>query len=109
METTSIINQGEKTLAFFEDETNLKLTPRIDRGYPIVNGHAKPLLSLRMHEDGSCSVRIGNRWIHDLWPDKRLQLLASVRRYNGNGNGGSFREERFLTKEELCAWLNNQT
>jgi len=91
METTF---KDTGTQSLFEDEASLKLTPEIDRGYPIVNGRAVPLLSLRMHADGSASIRVGHLWLHGLWPDKRLQLLAAVRRYNGtgagNGNGGSY-------------------
>jgi len=98
METTVLSNQDARSLALFGPEDNpelvpaLRLTPALDRVYPIVDGQAIPLLTLRMHEDGTASIRVGHRWLHNLWPDKRLQLLTSVRRYNGhngNGNDGS--------------------
>jgi hypothetical protein len=84
MKTTSL-DTNEETLALFEDEASLKLTPAIDRGYPIINGRAVPLVSIVLHANGSCSLRVGHRWIHDLWPDPRLALLGRVKRFS-NGN-----------------------
>jgi hypothetical protein len=86
MKTTSLVT-NEETLELFGESDNVKISSAIDRGYPIINGRAVPLVSIVLHEDGSCSLRVGHRWLHDLWPDPRLALLGKVKRSNGNGNG----------------------
>lgn len=80
-----IENYDTEILPLFDEDANPKIGPAIENGYPIVNGRAVPLVTIVMHKDGGCSIRVGHRWIHNLWPDQRLSLLGAVRRTNGNG------------------------
>jgi hypothetical protein len=70
--------------------TTQSLLPLAVESKPIIhngngNGYSVPPVKVRLHKDGTASVRVLGIWLHNLELDSRIALLGSIRRTNGNG------------------------
>ena len=71
--------------------TDQSLLPLVVESKPIIhnsdgNGHSVPPVKVRLHKDGTASIRVLGIWLHNVELDSRIALLGTIRRTNGNGS-----------------------
>jgi hypothetical protein len=80
-------NYVESLLPFAVESKPIHSGDNNGRSVPTVKLHGRPVppVKLRLHRDGTASVRLLGIWVHNQEVDPRLALLASIRRTNGSG------------------------